>query len=142
MFLLIRIESKCCLRMVYLSLLLSEMMFWILLILLLAYFDDFHNSNNWAVFLVEFYSLSFESSPTALYNLTITLFLIWFSKRNVERGWEEKNLVYLQDHAVIWLVLGQNKGQRLARKEFIFIDSFWWEPFCTLRWCAHKRENG
>ena len=28
------------------------------------------------------------------------------SKRNVERGWEEKYLGFLQDHAVILLVLG------------------------------------
>ena len=27
-------------------------------------------------------------------------------KRNAERGWEEKYLGFLEDHAVIWLVLG------------------------------------
>ena len=73
-----------------LSLLLSVMMLWILLIVLLASFDPFNISNNWAAFSVECDSLSFESSPTALYNWTITLSWIWFLKRNVERGWEEK----------------------------------------------------
>ena len=27
-------------------------------------------------------------------------------KHNVEKGWEEKNLGFLQDHVVIWLVFG------------------------------------
>ena len=57
-----------------LSLLLSVMMFWIPLIVLLASFDGFNISNDWAVFSVEADSLSFELSPTALYNWTITLF--------------------------------------------------------------------
>ena len=43
---------------------LSGMKFWILLIVLLASFNDFNISNNWTIFLVVRDSLSFESSPT------------------------------------------------------------------------------
>ena len=51
-----------------------------------------------------------------------------------------KHLGFLQDHAVIWLVLGQNKGQWLDRKEFLFFDSFQREALS--RWCRVKRDNG
>ena len=63
-----------------------------------------------------------------------------FSKRTVERGWEEKNVGVLQDHAVIWLVLSYNKGQWLGSKEFLFIDSIRRESLS--RWCSLKRKNG
>ena len=31
-------------------------------------------------------------------------------KHNVERGLEKEKLGFLQDYAVIWLVLGKNRG--------------------------------
>ena len=34
-----------------------------------------------------------------------------YLKFNVERGWVEKDLGFLRDHIVIWMVLRQNKGQ-------------------------------
>ena len=36
----------------------------------------------------------------------IMVAILHSTKRNVERGWEEKDLGFLQYHAVIWLVLG------------------------------------
>ena len=61
-------------------------------------------------------------------------------KSNAEKGWEEKDLGFLPDNVLIWLVLGWNKGHSLSRGEFLFIDSFWWESLS--RWCTLKHGNG
>ena len=61
-------------------------------------------------------------------------------KRNAEKGWEEKDLEFLQEDAVILLVLGWNKVQWLGRKEFLFIGNFWWESLGRL--CTLKHDNG
>ena len=46
------------------------------------------------------------------------------SKRNVERRWGEKDLGFLQDHAVIWLVLGQKKVIEWVEKNFFSLTVF------------------
>ena len=61
------------------------------------------------------------------------------SKRNVERGWEEKDLGFLQGHAVIWLDVGWNKGNLLGREDFLLSETFRRESLS--RWCTLKFDN-
>ena len=45
-------------------------------------------------------------------------------KRNIERGWEEKDLGFLQDHDVIWLVLGRRDRKDWVERNFFSMTVF------------------